>query len=188
MNHCVHDARALRTTRHSRRCLSLTPVCMRHSLRHRLRAGFTTIELIMAVVVVGVLFSIALPRFSAIKSSATLRSGRQQLVSVLASARAAALLKGKSAVLVTGSNIATVWAQTGLNGTWVRVAGPLRFEDAGLALTPLGSTPTSVVFDARGLISPVPGENLRYQLTTQGVSDTLCVSRAGIIMQRGCTL
>ena len=143
----------------------------------------------MVVVVTGVLFSICLPRFSTIKSSATLRANRQQLVSVISSARAAALLKGKSAVLVTGSNIATVWEQTGLAGNWVRVAGPVRFDDAGVTMTPLGTAPATLVYDARGLLSPVPAvEVYKYQLTTQGVSDTVCVSRAGVIMQKGCTL
>lgn len=142
----------------------------------------------MAVAVVAVLFAITLPRFTTIKTGTTLRSGRQQLVSLIGAARANALLKGKSSFLVLNASVASVWAQTGLNGTWVRVAGPIRFDDAGMTVTPVGSTPTSLTFDARGLPSPVPAETMRYQITTQGKSDTVCVSRAGIIMQRGCVL
>lgn len=142
----------------------------------------------MVVVVTGVLFAMTLPRFTTVKTSSTLRSGRQQLSAMVSSARAAALLKGKSATLVTGSNIATVWAQTGLAGTWVRVAGPVRFDNTGLVLTPIGSAPSSLVYDARGLLSPVPAEILKYELSISGTRDTLCISRAGVIMQRGCTL
>lgn len=142
----------------------------------------------MVVVVTGILFAITLPRFSTLKYGATLRAGRQQLASVVASARAAALLKGKSSVLVTGSNVATVWTQTGLAGNWVRVAGPVRFDQTGLTLTPLGNAPAALVYDARGLLSPVPAEVLKYELSMPGYADTLCVSRAGVIMQKGCTL
>jgi Tfp pilus assembly protein FimT len=156
--------------------------------RRRHRTGYTTIEMIMVVVVTGILFAITLPRFSTVKYGSTLRAGRQQLASVMASARAAALLKGKSAVLVTGSNVATVWAQTGLAGNWVRVAGPVRFDDSGLTLTPLGNAPASLVYDARGLLSPVPSEILKYELAMPGYADTLCLSRSGVIMQKGCTL
>ncbi len=142
----------------------------------------------MVVVVTGILFAMTLPRFSTIKNASTLRGGRQQLSSIIGSARAAALLKGKSSVLVTGANIATVWAQTGLAGNWVRVAGPVRFDATGLTLTALGDTPAALVFDARGLVSPVPAEILKYELSMPGYADTICVSRAGVIMQKGCTL
>lgn len=142
----------------------------------------------MVIVVMGVLFAIILPRFTNIRTSTTLRAGRQQVISLLSSARAAALLKGKSSVLVLSATSATVWVQTGLASTWVRVAGPVRFDQSGLTLTPLNDTPYTVIYDPRGLITPVPGETLRFQLTAAGGADTVCVSRAGIIMQRGCTL
>jgi prepilin-type N-terminal cleavage/methylation domain-containing protein len=152
------------------------------------RAGYTTIEMILAVVIMGVLFAIAMPRFTAMKTSTSLRAGRQQLGSMFATARAAALLKGKTAEINFTSSTVTVRVQSGLASSWVTVAGPMRFDQLGLTFEALASSPMSVSYNARGLLSPTPAQDLQYRLTSASSSDTLCISRAGIIMQKGCTL
>ena len=78
---------------------------------------------------------------------------------------------------------------SGLAGTSVKVLGPVDLlGSVGVSLTPIGGAPTTIAYNARGLLTPTPAGMLRYKLVAGTRADTLCVSPAGIILKKGCTL
>lgn len=155
----------------------------------RRRLGFTMIEVLLVLGVSAIMFALAIPQMTTIKSSTTLRAGRQQLTAAFAAARAAALQKGKMATLTMVGSTARVSVMSGLDATSVNVFGPVRLDaEFGITLTPVASAPMTVTFDSRGLLTPTPGTVLRYRMAYGSVSDTLCISPAGVIMPKGCQL
>ncbi|MEY4857480.1 MAG: hypothetical protein RL409_2491 [Gemmatimonadota bacterium] len=170
--------------RPSSRVLVMTP---RAALRRRL--GFTMIEVLLVVGVAAIMSAMVVPRMTTIKASSSMRAARQQLTAVFAAARAAALQKGKISTLTLDGSSARVSVQSGLNGTVVNVFGPIKLDtEFGVSLTALSDSPITINFDARGMLTPTPASNLKYQLSTAAASDTLCISPAGIIMPKGCQL
>ncbi len=157
----------------------------------RLRAGYSMIELLMVVVTLAIMFAMVAPRVTSIRESSTLRAGRQQLSAAFSAARAAALQKGRPSALLINGNEVTVRVRSGLNNSNVRVFGPLRLDvSLGITLQRLGDAPDSVAYNARGLMSnAIEGDQtLRYRLTYGTKSDTLCISSAGLILPKGCSL
>lgn len=149
------------------------------------------IEILMVVAIAGILYVMMGPRVAETRAKASLRAARQELVSAFASARAAALQKGKTSTLTLTSGTATVTVLSGLNGTSTTVFGPIKFNgDLNTTVTALGGAPTSISYDARGLVTPAPAANdvRKYRLVSGIYADTLCISAAGIILPRGCQL
>ena len=157
--------------------------------RHATRPGFTLIEMLMALVVLGLLAAITTPGIGRIRDSAALRAGRQQVVAALGAARSAAVQKGKTSTLtLTGSSL-SVAVPSGAADTPVTVLGPLDLSSQfRMIVTPGGTTPSTLSFNARGLVTPTPSATLVYRLEVNAARDSVCVSAAGVIMPRGCTL
>ena len=147
------------------------------------------LELIVVISVLAVLYLMIGPRIAEMRAKSSLRAARQALSSAFAAARGAALQKGKTATLTLASNQATVSVLSGLTGAAVQIYGPIRFDvSLNSTLTALSGAPTSIAFDARGLISPVTGLITKYQLANSTYADTVCISAAGIILSRSCQL
>ncbi len=147
------------------------------------------IELLLVVGVAAIMFAMVVPRMTTIKTSSSLRAGRQELTAAFAAARAAALQKGKTSTLTISGSNTQVSVMSGLNGTAVNVFGPIKLDtEFGISLTPLSSSPVTLNFDARGMLTPTPVAILKYRLSIASSSDTLCISPAGIILPKGCQL
>jgi len=147
------------------------------------------LELMLVVATLAVVFTMVVPRMTVMRDGTALRAGRQQLTAAFAAARAAALQKGKASTLTLDGNKANVTVLSGLAGTSVKVLGPVDLlGSVGVSLTPIGGAPTTIAYNARGLLTPTPAGMLRYKLVAGTRADTLCVSPAGIILKKGCTL
>ena len=148
------------------------------------------IEIFIVIGILAVLYVMTGPKVAELRSRSRLRAARQELSSAFASARAAALQKGKTATLTLGGDSAIVTVLSGLAGTSVTVFGPIKFNgELGSSLSALSGAPTTVSFDARGLMTPVvAGVTNRYRLSSGTYADTVCISAVGIIMPRTCQL
>ena len=77
------------------------------------RLGFTTIELLIVIVLIGVIVTIGFPRIRRTLDKTNVRSARVYLSTAVATARAAAVQRGCRAVVhFTSGASGTVWVTT----------------------------------------------------------------------------
>lgn len=143
----------------------------------------------MVVVIMGTLFMITVPKITELKARTALRASHETLESAFATARAAAMQKGKRSTLTLAGNTVGVTVLSGLTNTATQVMQPLLMSSTfGTTLSAIGTAPTTIAFDARGLVTPVSATIAKYQISLGSYSDTLCVSGAGVVLRRGCQL
>lgn len=149
----------------------------------------------MVVAIMGSLFVIIVPKITELKARTALRASRETLASAFATARAVAMQKGKRSTLTLSGNTIGVEVVNGLTATLTSVVRPQSFSSTfGTNLAPIGTAPTSITFDARGLVTPVPAATpngatiSKYQISLGSYADTVCVSGAGVVLRRGCRL
>lgn len=146
-------------------------------------------ELLIVVAIAGTLFALAVPKIAGARDGAAKRAARQELSAAFAATRAAALQKGKTATLTLTSTSATVAVLSGMAATSTTVYGPIRFNTTlNATIEAMGGSPTSISYNARGLLTPTPAGTLRYKVTVGTQRDTVCLSPAGIILPKGCSL
>lgn len=143
----------------------------------------------IVIVLLGVIASMVLPAISDLRTRSGLRSARSLVLSSLSAARAAAIQKGKTASLSFANSTLTVTARSGIRADSVQIQGPVSLSRVtGAVITPLNGAPTQLVYDARGLVTPVSTAVSRYELRLGSRADTVCVTGAGTIMPKGCVL
>lgn len=117
-------------------------------MRRRARRGFTLIELIVVLIIMGVVLSTATPAFT-VRGSSTADDAVERIASVLRSARRTALHTAR---------VTTVTIDPAGGRVWVRTAGePVTLDTTFLLPLPANAQLTSATaraaftFDARGL-------------------------------------
>lgn len=157
--------------------------------RERRRRGFSLIELLLVIAVLGVVATMVMPAIGELRARSGLRSARTLFVSSLATARSAAVQKGKTARLTLTGGALAVTAMSGLRATPIQIQGPVYLARiTGASFAALRGAPTEIVYDARGLITPAINTVARYELRVGALTDTVCITGAGHVMAKGCVL
>lgn len=141
----------------------------------RRRAGFTLLELLVTITIVGILSSIALPSFRSLILNQRIKTASFDLVASLTTARSEAI-KWNGNVTMTpalGSDWTTGWNLTSPGGT----TGDIKVQSAYTNVTidqrdALGTItgPVSVVYDRSGRVSAaVP----RFQVSDAAAHSTI---------------
>ena len=114
------------------------------------RSGFTTIEMVICVILIGIIASIGFPKIRTALDKSNVRSSRDALGTEAAIARAAAIQRGCRGVLHFGSGaLSTVWVTTACPTKVDTVAG---VERLGTRFNvTIAATRDSVQYDPRGL-------------------------------------
>jgi prepilin-type N-terminal cleavage/methylation domain-containing protein len=111
-----------------------------------MRRGFTLIESILVLVVMGLAFAIALPRLNALRNSLAVSRAAEEIVAAHRRARVLALLRSHPVVLSVSADTLTirlegasidVWGGSGPTAAGVSLPGPTRrvtFSPVGLAM------------------------------------------------------
>ncbi|MGH7665233.1 MAG: type II secretion system protein [Gemmatimonadaceae bacterium] len=147
------------------------------------RSGFTLVE-IVAVMVIGFLMAaVSYPRLVPARESAQMGAAKQQVAAALTTARAAAVRRGGPVALsINGNTIRLVGVA--INGSLITLDGPFPLDSIhGVALS---SSASSITFDSRGVAAGVPVAGVKLVLSNASRRDSICVSRAGMVMTRGC--
>ena len=129
-------------------------------------AGFTLLELLVTITIVGILSSIALPSFRSLILNQRIKTASFDLVASLTTARSEAI-KWNGNVTMTpalGSDWTTGWNLTSPGGT----TGDIKVQSAYTNVTITG--PTSVVYNRSGRVSAaVP----RFQVSDAAAHSTI---------------
>ena len=134
------------------------------------------VELMIAVVVMGIIMAVGAPKLNAIRDRAAVRSATQQVGAYVATARAAAIRRGMRANFKTKGD--TMWIEIQQPGAPEVIAPriPLR-ETFNVSMT---STTDSIVFDARGFAVNLASTQ-KFVVTRALASDSTCVTRLGMV-------
>lgn len=152
----------------------------------RTHRGYTLTELLIVVVMVGALTLFALPKFSGLVERNNLDAAREELTAAIATARAAAVQKGRSATMNVSGNQMWVTVQNA-NGVGTTTVVTAKSMMTLYSVTVTAEHPT-VTFDMRGFATPRLGSLSKYVLTKGARRDSICLTSAGQIMPRGCSL
>ena len=134
------------------------------------RLAFTLLELVVVLSLVGLLMALAVPRFSAMRDSASVRAAMADLGADFSMARQSAIARRTAVAVVLDTTLGTVV---------LRSAGRA-FSRHTLHATygiVLGANRDSAVYDPRGLGYAV--SNLTVTVRRGAIVDTLTMSRMG---------
>lgn len=146
----------------------------------RPRYGFTVIELAMVVALMGLVTAMSIPRITAMRESAAMRSTKQEIASTLARARSLAVQRGQTVRVVRDSSgLEVVTTTAGVELTLLR-----RRDFYSTSMVALDGVP-EIAFDARGSASGIAGMAV-IRLDRGALADSVCVVRTGKILSHGC--
>lgn len=151
---------------------------------NRSRRGYTLTEMLIVVSVVGLLTLVSLPRFSGLVERNKLTAAREELAAAIATARAAAVQKGRTSTLFLSGNqmwVTVVTSNAGATSTVV----PVRSFSSLYNVSVTASDP-SITFDMRGF-AKLAGSG-KFTITKGTRRDSICITAAGQIMPRSCSL
>jgi len=149
----------------------------------RARHGYTLIEMMTVLVIIGTVMMLSAPRLGRMRESSSVRSARTQAVAYLAQARAVALQRGRESRFVRNGDVISVTVDS--SGTQVTFARAMDLQRSfGVSL---GATRDQIAFDPRGFaVGNAAIEKLR--LTRGTLRDSICVTKLGKPVYRGCAL
>jgi prepilin-type N-terminal cleavage/methylation domain-containing protein len=143
------------------------------------RKGFTLIEIITVVVIMGVVMMMALPKYGNMNDRNQIRSAKDGLAARISAARAAAVASGKPAIFsLLGDTMRVTLRSDGV--TTLKGADVNLRNQFGVTMT---SGDASVVFDGRGMANQAA---IKIKFTRGSLNDSLCVSKLGLINRHGC--
>ena len=153
-------------------------------MRKSHRLGFTAIELIIVVTIVGVLATVAIPRTRDTYARSQMRSAKQELAVTLVRARATAVQNGRPARFVRQGNVVKVVLESGGQLVPVGVDNDL-YKEFGVAVA---TSPNEIRFDPRGFAFGIttPAGYQSVRVSRGALSDSVCVTRFGRISRRTC--
>lgn len=142
--------------------------------------GFTLIEILIVVTLVGILMTVGIPRFREASSKQSVRGAMSALASMHARAKAIAIQRARTTALRLDAAAGTaVIVSSGIGGT-VDTVGSVEsmVQRFGVTFT---TTQTGLIFSPRGIGTNSAATTII--ITKAGFSDTLTVSAAGRLMQ-----
>jgi prepilin-type N-terminal cleavage/methylation domain-containing protein len=155
------------------------------SLVSPVRRGFTLTEMLIVIVVMSLLALFTIPRFEGLYEANRIASARQDITTAIATARAAAIQKGRTSTLTLAANQLSVTV-TNAGGTQTTVIPRIPLDTLYGVRVTFSNSP--LTFDVRGFVSPTLPSRGIFNLQGLSRSDSVCITVIGQIIPRGCTL
>lgn len=148
-------------------------------------------ELLIVVVIVGVLAMVAVPKMNAAMDERGVTNARERVEAMIATARAAAIHKGRESLFITSGSWVSVWTRNPSTGAWEALSPWQQLSQIypGVSVGLGGSGWNFVWYDKRGLAYSKPPSTTVFRITRAGnTPDSVCVTRLGQILPRACLL
>ena len=145
------------------------------------RAGFTLIEILIVVVLIGIMTGIGFPKMRDALVKSDVKSARSQAMLLYAQGRASAQESGRAVTLNFAGNTVLLTGTPRLlagAGTVDTIAGPINLVTT-YKVTVTGNPSTALTIDPRGFGSSA-GTTIKF--TRAGYSDSIVVSNFGRII------
>ena len=155
------------------------------------RSGFSLVEMVLVIVVIGLASMIAIPRLRDVTDRANVRGARGELMDLVTKARATAVARGCTATFnMTTGTAAKAWVTTckttdvgvagaALDTVWIVDSLAVRWK------VNITSDVATVTFDRRGLRTlPYVTSTMRAQSTTSSVIDSIQINPVGKVLGR----
>lgn len=153
-----------------------------------LRDGFSLIEMMIVVVLLAAVTAMSAPKIAEIRHSSNMASARQQVTATLASARAAAIQKGRPALFIRNGNEIRATVPYGTDSQTVIVPRTDLNTEFRVRVEIGGAASDTIRFDSRGLASPrLTGTGIVHLVGSMR-RDSVCVGVVGQLFPRGCAL
>lgn len=151
-------------------------------LQHRsATAGFTLVELVIVVVLVGILMTVAFPFFRGANVKGELRSGGDAIANMHAVAKQVSIQRGRTTRLVMDQSAYTVVVTANkVSGTGVDTVGRVENLASRYGVRFTTTTPT-LVFSPRGIGTEATGTTIIVTKSTY--ADTITISAAGRLVR-----
>jgi prepilin-type N-terminal cleavage/methylation domain-containing protein len=146
------------------------------------RRGFTLIEVLMVITIVGILLGVVVPRYGAISGAMSVHSAKQELGSMLAQGRATAIRTDQTVLVVRAGNVISL---LGVNGTGSTVISQ---QDLGSQFNvTVSASRDTVTYDSRGMVTG-NSATLKFVVTNGSTRDSVCLMALGKVTRTGCAL
>jgi prepilin-type N-terminal cleavage/methylation domain-containing protein len=145
----------------------------------RTRKGFTLIEIIAVMVIMGFVLMLALPKYGNLNDRNQMRSAKDGLAARISAARAAAVASGKPSTFSLRADTMKVTLNSG-GVILTKGADVNLMKQFGVTML---SPNADIVFDGRGMAN---GASLVLKFKRGNLIDSLCVSKLGLINRHGC--
>lgn len=143
----------------------------------RLDLGFSLIEMVIVIVVIGVLLTVSMPYFRSASLKSDLRAGIDAIASLHATAKATAIQRGRTARLVLASSTSSAYVVANdASGSGVDTVGVVENLDSRFGVSFTTSRDT-LSFTPRGIGTELSGTTII--VTKSSLSDTITISAAG---------
>ncbi|HSJ07527.1 MAG TPA: type II secretion system protein [Longimicrobiales bacterium] len=113
----------------------------------RYRAGYSIVELVLALLILGIIAGIAVPATAGARDRIAVGSARAELAAAVATARSTAIVAGGATLVIDGPR-AVAWIETPAQSSTVRHDVGARY---GVTLRTARDQPVSLRFDALGI-------------------------------------
>jgi prepilin-type N-terminal cleavage/methylation domain-containing protein len=147
-----------------------------------MRQGFTLLETVLVLVLIGLLFAVALPSAMSMRHYSEVRGSSQRFAAKHSLARAVAVRMGRTAQLRIDAGGKRVWIEVVRSPTVRDTVGPIERFPSGLGFS---SDRTTLCFDARGLAKEAgfscQQADAIVVFSLAGRADTVRITRLGRI-------
>ena len=146
------------------------------------RRGFTLLEVLIVISIVGVLLAVVVPRYGMISGAMQVHSAKQEISSLLAQGRATAIQTDRTVQVVRSTNLISLIIVSG--------AGPVIIaqQDLGSQFgVTVSATKDTVAYDSRGLVAG-NSVTLKFVVTNGVTRDSVCLMALGQVSPTGCSL
>ncbi|GAC1478464.1 MAG: hypothetical protein NVS1B4_22230 [Gemmatimonadaceae bacterium] len=146
------------------------------------RSGFTVVELMVVIVVMGLLMTIALPKFHDMTRKADLTSAKHYVTSYLMTARATSLRRSRSAYFKRAGN--TIQVTVDSLGSQPALIQSFALDSA-FKVRMVTATYDSIIYNQRGFATNI-ATSATFVLAADTFTDSVCVTRLGTVLSYQC--